>query len=344
MPDGALTSTPSDGQPARHAGARTRCEGRATRGRVSDPHDVGREVRFLKVRGGMRPYRLLLLISLSLAAWPVFGQAPAPEAATPATAPSAAQPTPTPSPGSDAQALAETLNNPLADLVSVPFQFNWDQGVGVNRGTRFLLNIQPVVPFKLGEHVNLIGRVIIPLLGQPALVEGTSPAFGLSDLLASFFVSPDFPRWLVWGVGPVVSLPTSSEPTLGTGKFSLGPTALVLTQLGPVTVGVLWNHLWSVAGDGARPDVSQMFLQPFVAVTTRGAWTFSLQSEMAANWKATAGNQWTVPLTVGIAKLAGFGPFPASYQLGGGVYVVHPDLGPTWRLRAAVTILLPSKR
>lgn len=255
-----------------------------------------------------------------------------------------AQEPPPPKPASEAEStdLAKKLSNPISDLVSVPFQFNWEQNVGPQKDTRFILNVQPVMPFALSKDVNLIARVIVPLVSQPALFDGGAPTFGVSDVLTSFFLSPSKSSF-IWGVGPVISFPSTSEPTLGSGKWGVGPTFVVLKQSGPTTVGVLWNQVWSVAGDENREDVSQMFLQPFVAYNTKSRWTFTLQSEMTANWKAET-DKWTVPINLIFAKLSSFGPFPASYSFGGGVYAAHSQVGPTWKLRGAITILLPRKK
>jgi hypothetical protein len=238
--------------------------------------------------------------------------------------------------------LAKKLANPIADLVSVPFQFNWAPGVGPDEATRFILNVQPVMPFSLNKDWNLITRVIVPFIGQPVLVAGGAPASGIGDILSSFFFSPARGK-ITWGVGPVVSLPSTSEPTLGSGKWSMGATALMLKQSGPWTVGVLWNQVWSVAGATSRTDVSQMFLQPFVSYTTKKAVTLSLNTETVVNWEAT-GHQWTVPINVGVSKLSSFGPFPASYQVAVGFFAAGPDDGPTWQLRSAVVVLLPRRR
>ena len=131
--------------------------------------------------------------------------------------------------------LQKKLSNPISDLVSVPFQFNWEQGVGPNEQTRFILNVQPVMPFQLNEDWNLIARVIVPLVSQPPLFEGGASAFGVSDILTSFFFSPSKSSGLTWGVGPAVSLPSTTIPTLGTEKWSAGPTAVALKQSGPWT-------------------------------------------------------------------------------------------------------------
>jgi hypothetical protein len=255
---------------------------------------------------------------------------------------SAQQPAAAPPEAPDQQTeLARKLTNPVSDLVSVPFQFNWEQNVGPADETRFVLNVQPVIPFSINQDWNMIARVIVPFVSQPALVEGGAPAFGVSDVLASFFFSPRAGS-LIWGVGPVVSLPSTSFPTLGTGKWSAGPTAVVLKQTGPWTVGALWNQVWSFSGNVERSDVNQMFLQPFVAYQANRTITLTVQSETTANWKNEE-DRWTVPINVVVAKLSTFGVFPASYQLGVGAYPVHPQIGPSWKVRGAIVVLLPRR-
>jgi len=259
--------------------------------------------------------------------------------AAPAAAPAAA-----PDEDTNNAELAKKLSNPIADLVSLPFQFNWENGIGPLDLTRYILNIQPVMPFTLNKKVNMIVRVIAPIVSQPApQVPGGVAASGVSDVLTSFFFSPSKSA-VIWGVGPVVSVPSTTVPTLGTEKWSAGPTAVVLKQEGGLTYGALVNQVWSFAGNASREDVSQMFLQPFVAYTTSGAWTFTAQSESTANWQIDGDGRWNVPINGLVAKLSSFGTFPASYQLGGGYFVVHPDNGATWKIRAAITILLPRKK
>jgi hypothetical protein len=238
--------------------------------------------------------------------------------------------------------LAAKLANPISDLVSVPLQFNWEQGVGPADRTRFILNVQPVMPFALSSDWNLIVRAITPFVGQPELVDGGEPTFGIGDLTTSFFFSPVGSSGFTWGIGPVFVLPSGSEPAIGTGRWSAGPTLVALQQTGAWTFGVLWNQAWSFAGDSDRSDVSQMFVQPFFAYQASKTLTLTLQSESTANWEAAdGGDTWTVPINFVAAKLSTFGSFPASYQLGGGVFVAQPDVGPSWKIRAAIVILMP---
>jgi len=245
---------------------------------------------------------------------------------------------------SSAAELAQELSNPIADLVSVPFQFNWDQPVGIDDDVRYTLNIQPVIPLTLSEDWNLVVRWIMPYVSQPRLAEGVGPSSGFSDIVGSFFLSPSKAGGLIWGVGPVFLLPTTSDPLLGTGKWGAGPTAVALVQSGGLTFGALANHIWSFAGSDTaggleRSDVNKSFVQPFLSYTTPTAWTFTANLEAAADWEAD--DTWTVPLHLIVSKLVRFGPFPMSIGGGPGFYLAAPDGGPDWRLRIAATVLLP---
>ena len=247
--------------------------------------------------------------------------------------------------GPENRDLAKQLSNPLASLVSVPFQLNWEQNVGPSKLTRFVLNVQPVMPFEVNRKMNLIVRLIAPFISQPPLTESGTATFGMGDITTSFFMAPSKPGKFIWGAGPVIVLPSTSDPALGSGKWSLGPTIIALKQAGEMTVGALWNQAWSFAGDDDRADVNQMFLQPFLSYQATHTLTLTVQSEMTANWEAPNNDDmWTVPINVVVSKLATFGPFPASYQAGFGVFPVHPDIGPTWKLRAAIVLLFPRAR
>ena len=238
--------------------------------------------------------------------------------------------------------LAKQLQNPVAALISVPLQSNFDFGLGrQNDGFRYTLNVQPVIPIGLTEHWNLISRTILPVIHQSD-VTGDDSQTGLGDTLQSLFLSPKAPGWggFIWGVGPAFLIPTATEEVLGSGKFGLGPTAVVLKQEGPWTFGALMNHIWSVAGDSDRADVSSTFLQPFVAYTMATHTTFALNTESTYDWEA---EEWTVPLNLMVSQVLRIGKQPISLTLGGRYYAERPSGGPDWGLRFVVTFLFPKK-
>jgi hypothetical protein len=274
-----------------------------------------------------------LAVTLLLAALPALAQQ-APPAAPPA-APAAT--------GGDAEAsrLAQQLSNPVASLVSVPFQSNWDFGVGPEEKQRYLLNFQPVMPFSLNDDWNLIARVIVPVISQPPLVPGGQPTFGIGDFVTSFFLSPAKPSAFIWGVGPALLVPATSDPFLGTGRWGAGPTGVVLVQSGPLTYGALANHLWSYGGDSTREEVNQTFVQPFLSYGTSNGYTFTLQAEASSNWEAPEGERWTVPVHFIVSKVTRLGRRPISFAIGPGFFVARPEGAPQWRLRVALTLLFP---
>jgi hypothetical protein len=256
-----------------------------------------------------------------------------------ALAASAAEPT--------AEEMAKALSNPVADMASLPVQLNWENGVGPDDDLRFVMNFQPVVPFKLNPKLNMISRLILPYIQQPALTPGASPTSGTGDIVFSLFFSPsEVKNGLVWGVGPAFNLPTTTDPTLGSGQWGVGPTAVILKQSGPWTYGALVNHLVGVAGTGnvERADLNNTFLQPFLAHQFPGALTLTVQSESTYNWEADSGEAWTIPLNVLVTKVTRLGSLPFSVGGGAGYYVDSPSIGPDWKLRAVFTVILPGKK
>jgi hypothetical protein len=244
----------------------------------------------------------------------------------------------------DASDLAKQLSNPVASLISVPFQLNYDQDIGpADDGERYQLNIQPVVPISISEDWNLISRTIVPVISQDDIFPGAGDQFGIGDIVQSLFFSPKQPTagGLIWGVGPVFLLPTATDDLLGGEQWGLGPTAVGLKQQGPWTYGALANHIWSVAGDDERSDINATFIQPFLSYTTPSAWTYTLNSESTYDWES---EQWSVPVNGVVSKVTRFGDQLVS--LGGGVryWAESSDGGPEgFGVRFIVTLLYPKK-
>jgi len=243
--------------------------------------------------------------------------------------------------GGDA-GLAQELTNPLADLMTIPIQMNYDRDIGpLDDGWKLQTNIQPVIPFSLTDKWNLISRTIAPVIYQDDILPGEGSQFGLGDINLSLFFSPRKPTsgGLIWGVGPVLLLPTATDSLLGAKKWGAGPAAVALTMRGPWTMGILANHVWSYAGDSDRPDISNTFAQPFLAYTWPSAWTVSVQSESNYNWKT---EKWSVPINAAVSKLVKWGKLPVSLQAGFGYWAESPETGPEgFRFRLQANFVLP---
>ncbi len=241
---------------------------------------------------------------------------------------------------SDGADLAKKLSNPIADLISVPFQYNRNDGYGDGSGQQRYINIQPVIPFSIGPNWNVISRTIIPLVDQENLSPGSGSQSGIGNITQSFFFSPKQPTadGLIWGVGPVIQIPTASDD-IAPDQWGAGITGVALKQSGPWTVGALANHVWSISGSDEFGHQSATFLQPFLAYTTPKATTFSLNTESTYNWET---EEWSVPINALVSQVVKLGKQPVQFGLGARYWADAPEGGPDdWGLRAQVTLLFP---
>ena len=237
--------------------------------------------------------------------------------------------------------LAKKTQNPVADLISVPFQNNTNFGLGPHNRAQNILNIQPVVPLNLTDDWNLITRTIVPILRQPDLAKTTGSTSGLGDINLSLFVSPANSGQVIWGLGPVLQFPTATDEVLGTRKWSAGPAGVALTMQGPWVVGALAQQTWSYAGNDDRDKVSAFLLQYFVNYNFKGGFYLTSAPIITANWEAASGNKWVVPIGGGMGKIFKIGKMPLNAQTQAFYNVSQTTFGPDWTLRFQLQFLFP---
>ena len=237
--------------------------------------------------------------------------------------------------------VAKKLANPVAAMISLPIQGNYQPNLGANdKGSQWLINVQPIIPFELNDDWNLISRTIIPLISKDTGVAGQDRINAVGDIVQSVWASPKAltENGWIWGAGAAFLLP--SDTKLSARKWGAGPTALALKQDGPWTYGGLFNHIWSFAGsDGVTPNVNQTFVQPFLTYITPQAVTIALNTESIYDWQ---NDQWTVPINLAVTKVMKIGSQIVS--VGGGVtyWAEAPDNGPEgFGVRLLFTFIFP---
>jgi hypothetical protein len=242
-----------------------------------------------------------------------------------------------------AEELAKLAQNPVGNLISVPFQNNTNLNVGPQNGTQNILNIQPVIPISISDEWNIITRTIVPVISMPALGPGTERENGIGDMVFTAFLSPAKPGAWIWGLGPVLQLPTNTSDELGNKNWGLGASAVVLhlDHGSPWVYGVLVNNVWSLSSSKQGGAYSTGLIQPFVNYNFKQGFYLTSAPIMTVDWKAGSGQQWTVPLGGGVGKIFHIGRLPVNAQLSAYYNVVHPDLGANLQIRAQLQFMFP---
>jgi hypothetical protein len=227
------------------------------------------------------------------------------------------------------EALAKAAQNPVAAMISLPFQLNSTFNYGIDalqkRDTQYVLNIQPVVPITLNENWNLISRTIVPVVSQPLPISDSSPIGGIANIQEAMFLSPAKPGKVIWGAGTVFQFPTASNPILGSSKWAGGPAVVVLTMPGNWVFGFLAQNMWSFAGPQGAPEVNQFLLQYFINYNFKGGWYLSSAPINIADWtQPESKDKWTVPLGISVGKIFRIGKQPMNAQIGYYYNVVRP--------------------
>ncbi len=242
-----------------------------------------------------------------------------------------------------AEELAKLAQNPVGNLISVPFQNNTNLNFGPQKGTQNVLNIQPVIPVSVNDEWNVITRTIVPVISMPSLYPGDDRSNGIGDTLFTAFLSPAKPGSFIWGAGPVLQLPTNSDSQFGNKNWGLGPSvvALHLDKGDPWVYGVLMNNIWSLSDNHQGGSYNNGLIQPFINYNFPEGFYLTSAPILTVNWKAESSQRWTVPLGGGVGKIFHLGRLPVNTQLSAYYNVVTPDNGANWQIRAQVQFMFP---
>jgi hypothetical protein len=250
------------------------------------------------------------------------------------------------------QDLAKAAQNPIADMISLPLQNNTGFNYGPQQKAQNILNIQPVWPFSLSADWNVITRTVIPIVSQPPLGPNQDRTNGIGNTTISAYFSPKNTREVTWGVGPVLMLPAGKE-ALGTKDWGGGISFVVLTMPGHWVVGSLFSQVWSFGSEQITPEspvfegesfdkkVNLFTWQYFINYNLSDGWYLTSSPIITANWEASSGNRWTVPLGGGVGKIFKIGKQPMNTNMQLFYNAERPDFGADWTLRFQLTFLFP---
>jgi len=238
--------------------------------------------------------------------------------------------------------LAKAAQNPVADMNSIPVQFNWTSGGALGDETQQVINLQPVLPLPLDDDWNLISRTIVPMVNLPG--PGVDRIKGIADIQEQLYLTPTKSTGVTYGFGPIISFPTATNPALETGQFALGPTFVILKIGKKWVYGAVANQLWRIAGSTSTEAINSFFVQPFINYNLRRGWAISSAPAITADWNAPSGQEWTVPLGLGVSKITMIGKQPMNVLLQYYHNVTRPDNAGADVVRMQFTLLFPVSR
>jgi hypothetical protein len=242
-----------------------------------------------------------------------------------------------------AEELAKLAQNPVGNLISLPFQNNTNLNFGPDKGTQNILNIQPVIPISVSPEWNIITRTIVPVIHMPSLGPDIDSKDGMGDIVFTAFLSPAKPGHWIWGAGPVLQLPTNSNSDLGNKNWGLGPSVVVVHMAhdDPWVYGVLVNNVWSLTSNKQGGSYNNGLIQPFINYNFKEGFYLTSSPVLTVDWNADSGQQWTVPIGGGVGKIFHLGKLPVNTQLSAYYNVVRPDFQANWQIRAQVQLMFP---
>jgi hypothetical protein len=243
--------------------------------------------------------------------------------------------------------LAKASQNPVANLVSFPLQYNYYTAGGLGPNSQMVLNVQPVLPLPMGKRWLLVSRTIIPFVSIP-FSSDTFPVItdfrtgGTADIQEQAYITPAKPGKLTWGAGPIFSFPTATNRFVRTGQWGFGPTAVVLVTTGPWVVGMLANNIWRIGGEAHGHVLNTFTTQPFINFNLPFAWSITTAPIITADWSAADGQKWTVPIGIGVGKITHIGTQAMSFGMQYYHNLNHPSFAGAEQMRFQATLLWPT--
>lgn len=238
--------------------------------------------------------------------------------------------------------LAKKSQNPTEKMVQVPFNNNFNFGYGDHGNTQYVLDIEPVIPFTLNENWNLILRTIVPVMRQPSLLPARGYLNGIGDINPTFYLVPANPGKVIFAIGPTIVFPTATRQALGQGKYSIGPSFVIVTMPGNWVVGFMMFNYWSIGGQSNRPNANSFETQYFINYNMPDGWYVTSQPIITADWTATSTDRWLVPIGGGFGRVFQVGKQAVNISIQAYTNVVTASYGPNWQAQLNLTLLFPS--
>lgn len=226
-----------------------------------------------------------------------------------------------------AAALNKKAQNPIASMNSLPFQFNFNMGMGEYDRMQTILNFQPVIATQVGENWNMINRIIIPITIQPDLNSASTNYFGVGTTNYTAFFAPTLKGKTAIGFGPSMLIPTNTSNELGNGQFAIGPSVVLFASAGKFTLGFVAAQNWAFSSPNEAEKQSSFFTQYFINYNMKKQWSVGMAPTITVNWNAEKGQKAVVPFGLNVGKLTKLGSRPTRFSLGYYYNVVKPDNG-----------------
>lgn len=239
-----------------------------------------------------------------------------------------------------AAVLAKAAQNPIANMISLPLQWNYNTAGDLDSSTMLVLNVQPVLPLPIGKDWMILARTVVPFVSVP-LPNGRQTS-GIGDILEEAFFTSSKPGKITWGLGPVFSFPTATNFALRSGQWGMGPTAVALVMPKQWVMGVLVNNIWRIGGAAYGEVLNTFTLQPFINYNLPRAWAISTSPLITSNWSAPEGQRWTTPIGVGFSKILHVGEQPLNLEMQYYHNLEHASGGGREQLRFEVAALWPT--